>query len=150
MRWLVWGLVAVLGVIAGLHLYWGLGGVWPGTDETSLVDMVIGAPPGTPIPPLWACALVAACLCTSAISAILVSGVVRVALPKWISWAPSVAFWFSAFVFVARGLSTYFSPLALGSKGTAFYELDRIVYAPLCLTLGAALIVIWLLRAKSV
>ena len=148
-RWLVWGLVAVLGVIAGLHLYWGLGGVWPGNDDSSLVDMVIGAPPGTPVPPLWACALVAACLGISAMSAIYVSGIARIGLPKWISWAASTAFWFSAFVFIARGLSTYFSPLALGSKGTAFFELDRVMYAPLCLALGGAFIAIWLLRARA-
>lgn len=148
-HWLVWGLVAVLGVVAGLHLYWGLGGVWPGTDEPSLVDMVIGAPPGTPIPPLWACALVAACLGISAVSAIHVSGVARISLPKWMSWATGAAFWFSTFVFVARGLSTYVSPLALGSKGTAFYDLDRVVYAPLCLALGAAFFAIWLLRART-
>ena len=65
------------------------------------------------------------------------------------AWMPGAAFWFSAFVFLARGLSTYFSPLALSSKGTAFYELDRLIYAPLCLALGATFFVIWLLRIKQ-
>ncbi len=37
-------LTVVLLALAGLHVYWGNGGLWPGTDETSLARMVVGAP----------------------------------------------------------------------------------------------------------
>jgi hypothetical protein len=138
---MAWAVALALCAIAVLHLYWGLGGFWPGHDEASLVDMVIGAPPGTPIPPFWACLVVVVCLMLPAIAATMIANQVK--LPKLIAWMPHFALWFSAFVFVARGLSTYFSPLVLSAKGTAFFELDRVIYAPICFGLGLGLVAVW-------
>jgi hypothetical protein len=146
-------LVATLGTalaaIAALHVYWGVGGLWPGQSEAELVDMVIGAPAGTPIPPLWACAVVAACLCVPALAAIAVSFPDRLTIQRPLRWIAPAALWFSAFVFLARGLSTYLSPLLEGARGTAFFALDRTIYAPLCLALGAGLVLVWLMRPRA-
>jgi Protein of unknown function (DUF3995) len=133
-------LTVVLLVIAALHLYWGLGGFWPGHDEASLVDMVIGMPAGTPVPPLWACMIVVVCLIIPAGAALILSGLLPNFFPRWLKWAPPTALLMSAIVFLARGASTYISPLVASAQGTAFYELDRMIYAPLCLALGLGLI----------
>jgi hypothetical protein len=71
------------------------------------------------------------------------------ALPKFLAWIPAAALWFSALVFLARGLSTYLSPLVLSARGTAFYELDRMLYAPLCLGLAAGLVAVWFTQPKT-
>jgi hypothetical protein len=148
MRFLDITLIVTLAAIALLHLYWGLGGFWPGHDEASLIDMVMGMPAGTPMPPLWACLIVVICLLIPALCVVRFRFWYRVSLPKWFAWVPHVALWTSAFVFLARGTSTYVSPWLEAVKETAFYELDRIIYAPLCLLLGAALIVVWFKRAR--
>lgn len=135
--------------IAGLHVYWGLGGFWPGHDAASLVDMVVGARPGTPVPPLWACLFVAICLLLPAVSSWMIAYRATSAMPTLLAWIPAAALWFSALVFLARGLSTYLSPLVLSARGTAFYELDRMLYAPLCLGLAAGLVTVWLTRPKA-
>jgi hypothetical protein len=135
--------------IAGIHIYWGLGGFWPGNNEASLVDMVIGMPAGTPIPPLWACAVVAVCLIVPAGAALILAGLFPNFFPQWLAWAPAAALWVSALVFLARGVSTYVSPLVESARATAFYALDRMIYAPLCIALGAALIAVWFLRTRA-
>lgn len=145
---LAYALSFILISIAALHLYWGLGGFWPGRDEATLVDMVIGAPAGTPIPPLWACLIVVACLLVPAVSALIVSTGFDRGLPRLIKWIPTTALWCSAFVFLARGLVTYFTPIFLGGKKTAFYQLNLAYYSPFCLLLGAGLISVWILRNR--
>lgn len=139
-------ITAILSAIAGLHLHWGLGGFWPGRDEASLVDMVIGAPPGTPIPPLWACLIVVACVLIPAAAALLIADGLEQRLPNLFKWIPATALWVSAFVFLARGLATYVSPIFLGGKATKFYQLNIAIYSPLCLALGLGLILVWLFR----
>jgi Protein of unknown function (DUF3995) len=142
-------IIVLLLTIALLHLYWGLGGFWPGHDEASLVDMVIGAPAGTPIPPLWACVVVVICLLIPVVCVVRFRFWGGAKLPTWIEWLLHAALWTSALVFLARGASTYVSPLLEATKGTAFYELDRAIYAPICLFLGAALIGLWLKRVRA-
>jgi hypothetical protein len=47
-------LAAALFALAGIHLYWGFGGRWPGHDETSMVEHVVGRTRGMRAPGLWA------------------------------------------------------------------------------------------------
>jgi hypothetical protein len=143
------GLAGLLAAIAALHVYWGLGGFWPGQDSDSLVDMVMGMPPGTPIPPLWACAIVAVCLVLPAVAALIVAGVLPTPLGRVGRWLSLATLGGAAAVLVLRGLSTYLSPLVESARGTAFYELDRVIYAPLCLALGAVLILVLVLRPRN-
>jgi hypothetical protein len=111
------GLSAMLIAVAALHLYWGLGGFWPGHNNDSLVGIVVGPGPGGPVPPLWAS-------------------------------LPAGALWACVFVFVARGLATY-SWFFDNTQGTAFYELNRVLYFPLCLALGIGLGIVWFGRPRG-
>lgn len=135
----------VLVGIGGLHLYWGIGGFWPGHDEASLVDMVMGMPAGTPVPPLWACLVVVVLLMVPVVSALGVAGFLKGSRPAWFRWLMFAGLWGSVLVFAARGVSTYVSPLVESARGTAFYDLDRVIYAPLCLALAASLAAVWFL-----
>jgi hypothetical protein len=142
-------LVAVLTAIAALHLYWGLGGFWPGRDSDSLVDMVMGMPPGTPVPPLWACLIAVACLMLPAAASLHVSGLVRVPMGRIGNWLTIAVLLGAALVLLLRGLSTYLSPLIASVRDTAFYGLDRLIYAPLCLVLAAGLVAVVVLRPRD-
>ena len=55
------GLSAMLLVIAGLHAYWGLGGLWPEKSEAELARAVVGDG-RTRMPAPWSCFTVAALL----------------------------------------------------------------------------------------
>lgn len=37
-----WFAFVTLGLIAGVHVYWGFGGLWPASNETDLVRTVVG------------------------------------------------------------------------------------------------------------
>ena len=59
-------LISVLAELALLHAYWGLGGRWPGHDDASLVERVIGRTESMRAPPPKACFTVAAALFAAA------------------------------------------------------------------------------------
>ena len=40
-------LIVILVALAALHAWWGVGGRWPGHDERSLVELVIGSIDGS-------------------------------------------------------------------------------------------------------
>jgi hypothetical protein len=138
----------ILFIIACLHLYWGLGGLWPGQDSDSLVGMVIGLPSGSAMPPLWACVAVASCLLVSAASCLVVALNGARLLPSLISWIPAAGLTFSTFVFISRGLMAY-TWVFDNTKNTAFYELNRLYYSPLCFSLGIGLALVWILRPRN-
>jgi hypothetical protein len=135
-------LAAVLAAIAALHLYWGFGGFWPGTDEASLVDMVVGARPGSPMPSLLACTIVAGCLLVSALSVLVVGGKLKLNLPPLLNWIPAFAFWFSCVVFLARGIITYALETPAFAAGTRFIALNQQIYSPLGIVIGATFLAI--------
>jgi uncharacterized protein DUF3995 len=64
----------VLVALAAVHAYWGLGGRWPGRDEASLVERVVGRTKGMRAPSLAACFAVEAALLAAAALAWLHSG----------------------------------------------------------------------------
>ena len=131
-------LCLVLVGIAALHAYWGLSGRWPARDEPGLADMVIGKTPGGRMPPPAACFAVAA--------AILI-GVGLIALVSFTDLQdPSklpiqLAYGVFAAVFVLRGAAGYVPAIWRRSAGTAFARLNTRYYSPLCLLLGAGLII---------
>ena len=88
--------IAVLLAIAGLHLAWGLGVLWPVTNETQLVATVIGMKGVTRMPGLIPCLMVVAALLT-------VAGLAwwQVKAPGWL---PQFALFAAAAVFLVRGI----------------------------------------------
>ncbi|MER8429093.1 DUF3995 domain-containing protein [Mesorhizobium caraganae] len=63
MTTLAFALSAVLLLITALHVYWGLGGIWPGRDGASCAHAVVGFRGVDEMPTTFACFAVAACLC---------------------------------------------------------------------------------------
>lgn len=132
--------IAVLLAIAGLHLSWGLGVLWPVANETRLVATVIGIRGVTRMPDLIPCLVVAAALLTVA------------ALAWWQvkapGWLPQLALLAAACVFVARGVAVWTPFWRALTPQQPFARLDVVLYGPLCIALGAGLVFI-ALRARA-
>jgi hypothetical protein len=111
-----------------LHVYWALGGHWPGRDLKSMVDTVVGAPVSAAPGPV-ACALVAILL---GLAGALVVGTVVVD-----SVVVDVGAIGVAVVFLLRGLIGFVDVrLRPSTKGSRFARLNVVLYSPLCLALG--------------
>ena len=131
-------LISVLAGLALLHAYWGLGGRWPGHDDTSLVERVVGRTKGMRAPPPRACFAVAvALLAATTFVGLHVNRWPAVAVARWVVTA---GFWSTALVFLARGLAGFVPAIFRYAEGTPFHRLNRIVYSPLCLAIAAAFI----------
>ncbi|MGE0596533.1 MAG: DUF3995 domain-containing protein [Hyphomonadaceae bacterium] len=141
-------LVAIFCALAALHLYWGAGGLWPGHDQNSLREMVVGAsgpmPPAVgPLPGWAAAALVAGLLAAgAAIVAARHSGLMATPL-RWLIAAGYVGL---ILVFAARGLAPYLSAVFEYARDKPFYALNLRLYAPLCLLIATLLVVDFPLR----
>lgn len=135
-------LIAILLGLSALHLYWGVGGLWPGHDPMSLRLMVVGNPGPMPPPvgplPGWASASIVAALLATAAAIVFArhTGLMQGGL-RWIIIAGYVAL---ILVFALRGLAPYISPAFEYARGAPFYEMNRLYYAPLCLFIAALLL----------
>ena len=130
-----WGLIAVFLALAALHLYWGLGGFWPGRDADSLRLLVVGTPAG-PMYGLAACAAVAAALTGAA--AVIGAGHMGIASGGLRSMIVCGYIVLIA-VFGLRGLAPYVTSIFDYARGSSFFELNRTCFSPLCLAIAAAL-----------
>lgn len=122
---------AALLAIGGLHVLWATSSRWPLPDRDRFADTITGRPAGK-APGPGACLAVAGLLGTGAA---LVAGHPRRA--PGLSRAGSAGV---VAVLAARGslgLAGRTDLLAPGSSSERFRELDRRIYAPLCLTLAA-------------
>lgn len=131
-------LIVMLTAIALLHGYWGLAGRWPARDEPTLADMVIGKTPGGRMPPPVACFAVAAAILAGVSLIVLVS---FTDLPNPPGTLVKAAYGTFTAVFLLRGLAGYVPAIWHRSAGTAFVRLNTRYYSPLCLLLGAGLLV---------
>ncbi|HEV7692389.1 MAG TPA: DUF3995 domain-containing protein [Hyphomonadaceae bacterium] len=129
-------LICVLVALAALHLYWGFGGFWPGTDGKTLSERVAGTSRNV-ASKLSSCAMVSAALLAAA--AIVVAGQVEIAgaFPALIVLGGYAVL---ILVFALRGLAPYLTPAFNYARATPFFELNRRYYAPLCLLIAAGLI----------
>lgn len=119
--------------LAALHGYWALGGPWPGTKDASLGETVVG--PGAELPPppaVWAVAGLLTGSATAVASAAAKRGPTRLA--RAMSWATGATL-------LARGAIGL--PVSLlTARDTRYGRLDILVYSPLCLALGAAVVLV--------
>lgn len=129
---------AALFALAGVHLYWGLGGRWPGHDEASMVEHVVGRNRGMRAPGLLASVGVALALA--------VGGALVAATLVSTPWDPllKAARWLLFAVFSGRGLATYVPPVFRYAEGTPFATLNRRAYGPLCLAIASGILVLQL------
>lgn len=131
-------LAAALFALAGIHLYWGFGGRWPGHDEASMVEHVVGRTRGMRAPGFLASAAVAAALAAGGVLAL--SSLTQT---RW-DGALGAARWALFAVFAGRGLASYVPPVFRYAEGTPFATLNRRAYGPLCLAIALGILVLQL------
>jgi len=132
---------AVLAAIAMLHAIWGLGSHWPCEGEESLVRTVGGTPGAKRMYPPSACFTVAAMLAGVSAWPLFAAGLLPAAWPSWLTRLAGAVI---AAVFVVRGIAGYVPAWRRRHSAEPFATLDRRIYAPLCLALGAGSITILL------
>jgi hypothetical protein len=122
-------LTLVVGAIAALHVYWGLGGLWPSSDEETLARTVIGDG-RRHMPPPWQCFAVAAIL------------LVVAAWPWFVIAMPTnsnvtVGLMIIIAAFFIRALAAFSGRWRSHFPAQPFATYDRRFYGPLCFTLSA-------------
>ncbi len=124
----------VLLAIAAIHALWALEIWWPIRDEEKLARTVVGAADVTRMPgpiPTW----------------LVVAGILILVLFLWLpaGLLRQIVLGFAAAVFVLRGLIAYTKKWRRMTPEEPFATYDRRYYAPLCLALGAGLIIVGVL-----
>jgi hypothetical protein len=132
----------MLGLLAALHFYWGLGGRWPGHDDRSLVEMVVGRTRDMKAPDFWACLFVTFALLAAAALVALHGGLLRLSLPDWVRVIVQVGFWTAFAVFAARGVAGFVPAAFRYAEGTPFARLNLLLYSPLCLAIAAGFVAV--------
>lgn len=146
MRILATSVFIGLSLIAGLHVYWGFGGLWPATDTRSLIDTVIGEPRMRQMPSTPITLVVAALIFASGAFAL----AANVSAPKILRLFIKTAIATISFVFIARGISGYALPESVRARmSEPFATYDQLYYSPLCLVLGAAFVLLFFARPVS-
>ncbi|WP_292293695.1 DUF3995 domain-containing protein, partial [Mesorhizobium sp.] len=79
---LAFALSLVLLLITALHVYWGIGGIWPGTDTQSCARAVVGFRGVDEMPSPGASFAVAACLGLATLWPLALEGVFASPFPK--------------------------------------------------------------------
>jgi len=120
------GATGALLAVSGVHGYWAAGGRWPGHDDASLAELVVGTGTGWPgAPATWA----VAGLLGVAAGLVAAAGTGRGG-PLAVRGARGVSA-----AMLLRGAAG----LALSGRGDGrFARLDVALYSPLCLAIGAA------------
>lgn len=137
MGWIATTLITVLFGLAAVHAYWALGGRWPGHDDASLVERVVGRTSGMRAPSSAATFAVAGALLAAATLVGLRANHMIVGDAALIL---AVAYWVAALVFFGRGVAGYVPAFFRYAEGTPFHGLNRRVYSPLCLAIAAAFV----------
>jgi len=120
-------------LIATLHVMWAARIWWPLGQETALARAVVGSPGIVAMPGPAVCGLAALGIAAAGTVPIWPEG-------SWREWALLAA----AAIFILRGLAAYVPAARRLSPEEPFATLDRRFYAPLCLILGIAFGVLWM------
>lgn len=131
---LAFALSAILIVITSLHVYWGIGGIWPGTDAASCARAVVGVKGVQEMPTPFACFAVAACLVLATLWPLALMGVFATPFPQGGLAGAAVLI---AMIFLGRGLLGFTPWWRRLTPEQPFTRLDRLFYSPLCLLIGA-------------
>ncbi len=138
--------ISLLIALAALHSYWGLGGRWPGHDDQTLVETVVGRTAGMKAPGFWACMFVATALMASAALVAFACGVFPMPDIPWSRQIVTLGFWISCGVFALRGIAGFLPGIFSYADGTPFAQLNVIFYSPLCLGTAAGYVLAYLAR----
>lgn len=134
-------LASLLGVIAGLHAYWGRGGLWPAASENELIATVIGNARAKRMPSPGLCLLVALAIAVTAVWPLLLVQVSGTA-----AFHPLIRLGGLAImaVFLLRGLAGCLPAWRRLHPREPFASYDRRYYSPLCLLIAAGYAVLLL------
>ena len=134
-------LALLLAAIAGLHAYWGRGGLWPAATEDELIATVIGNARAKRMPSPALCLLVALAIAVIAIWPLLLAQT-----PGTATLRPLLQFGGFAImaVFLLRGIAGYLPAWRRLHPREPFASYDRRYYSPLCLLIAAGYAVLLL------
>lgn len=123
----------VLLLITTLHVYWGMGGIWPGTDARSCARAVVGFRGVDEMPSTVASFAVAACLALATLWPLALTGVFATPFPKQGLASSALMI---GLVFLGRGIAGFTPWWRRLAPEQPFARLDRQLYSPLCLLIG--------------
>ena len=145
-EWLAIALFVVLLTIADLHAAWGFGWRWPSDGEEALAKTVVGKAGITRMPSLFACLIVAALLAAASLWPLFATGLFPAWWPGWLTQLAGVGL---AVVFIGRGAAGYLPAWRSRFSEQPFAGLDRRLYSPLCLAIGAGIVAILIERPTA-
>jgi len=133
MNFLAIAIFIVLSAVSLLHLYWAFGGLWPGKDQKSLVDTVIGGTDMKKMPPAIVTIAVAIAIFAAALWPLMWRGIIDHPLPQML-----VLLGISVLigVFIGRGIVGYLPVFKKSNSAEPFARLNARYFSPLCLLLG--------------
>ena len=124
-------LSVILLLIAGVHIYWAHGGLWPGVDRQDLIDRVYGG--GDKFPPPFACYVVAIILALFGLIPLLKRDMLP-APNSMMTWLDLCHYGVMG-IFAIRGIGGYF--LYRGDRwSSTFVRLNNTIYNPLCIAIA--------------
>ncbi|TGQ88787.1 DUF3995 domain-containing protein [Mesorhizobium sp. M00.F.Ca.ET.151.01.1.1] len=123
----------VLLLITVLHVYWGIGGIWPGRDAASCAHAVVGFRGVDEMPTPFASFAVAACLGLATLWPLALIGFFASPFPKEGLAATSMLI---GLVFLGRGIAGFTPWWRRLAPQQPFAWLDTSLYSPLCLLIG--------------
>ncbi|RXT52603.1 hypothetical protein B6S44_17700 [Bosea sp. Tri-44] len=134
-------LALLLAVIAGLHAYWGRGGLWPAVSEQELIATVIGNARAKRMPSPGLCLLVALAIAVTAVWPLLLIGTPGTAALRPLLLLGGFAI---MAVFLLRGVAGFLPAWRRLHPREPFASYDRRYYSPLCLLIAAGYAVLLL------
>lgn len=138
---IAFALALLLSAIAGLHAYWGRGGLWPALSEDELVATVIGNARARRMPSPGLSLLVALAIALTAIWPLLLVQMPGVAAMRPFIFLCGLAI---MAVFLLRGVAGFLPAWRRLHPREPFASYDRRYYSPLCLLIAAGYAVLLL------
>ncbi|MEM1289112.1 MAG: DUF3995 domain-containing protein [Pseudomonadota bacterium] len=132
---------AILMAVALLHLYWALGGLWPGKDEATLTRTVFGENDRTQMPDQNITAVVSGFIALAALWPLMWIGAYQPPLPGWLLGLGMIAL---TVIFLGRGAAGYVPMVVNQHAEQPFASLNARYYSPLIVAIGVIMFILLL------
>ncbi len=129
----------VFSLLAGIHIYWGLGGKWGAEASVPVTlsnEKVLN-------PKSLDCFIVASGLLAFSGLVLIKAGIISMALPDWLT---TYGLWVVILLFLVRAIGDFrYVGFFKKIKSTRFGQLDTKYYSPMCLTISLLLMMLELI-----